>query len=100
GDSMRQIGSLEENNRVLVDEISALQKDLRTERNSKREVDKQMKQLKSSYDALLAEFEEYKAKALQTLQSKEDVIRGLQRRSNEGDEGIADTNDFQVDYEE
>lgn len=99
-ESMAQIGLLEDNNRVLVDEVGSAQRELRSEKNQRKECEKQLKQVKSSFDSLTAEFEEYKSKAVKTLQSKDDLIRSLQRKSNEGDEGIADTNDFQVDFDE
>jgi hypothetical protein len=99
-DSMMQIGVLEENNRVLVDELGSVQRELRSEKSLRKECEKQCKQLRGSFDSLAAEFDEYKCKAVKTLQSKDDLIRNLQRKSNEGDEGIADTNDFQVDYDE
>lgn len=99
-ESMAQIGLLEDNNRVLVDEIASAQRELRSEKNTRKECEKQLKQLKSSYESLTAEFDEYKSKAVKTLQSKDELIRSLQRKSHDGDEGIADTNDFQVDFDE
>lgn len=94
-EAMNQVGILEENNRVLLEEIATTQRDLRAEKTSKKEVDKQMRQLKSSYDSLTREFDEYKTKVVKTLQSKDELIANLTRKSNEGDEGIGDTNDFQ-----
>ena len=94
-EAMNQTAILEENNRVLLDEIASLQRDLRSEKTNRKESEKQLKQLKSGYDSLSREFDEYKTKVVKTLQSKDELIANLTRRSNEGDEGIGDTNDFQ-----
>lgn len=99
-ESLNQMATLENNNRVLLDEMSALQRDLRSEKTKRKEVERQLAQIKTSHEAILSEFEEYKVKANNILQSKENLIKALQRKSNEGDEGIADTNDFQIDFEE
>lgn len=99
-ESLNQMGTLEENNRTLLDELSTLQRDLKSEKSKRKEIERQLSSVKSSHEAIFNEFQEYKVKANNILQSKDNLIRALQRRSNEGDEGIADTNDFQIDFEE
>lgn len=99
-ESLNQMGTLEENNRVLLDEMSTLQRELKSEKSKRKEIERQLSSVKSSHETIFNEFEEYKVKANNILQSKENLIRALQRRSNEGDEGIADTNDSQIDFEE
>lgn len=99
-EAMIQQGRLEDNQKQLVDELSRVQSDLKRERNTRKELEKQVRQAATTYEALETEYQEYKAKAQKTLQSKDDLIKALNRTRNDGDEGIADTSDAQIAFEE
>ncbi|KAI1287714.1 Golgin subfamily A member 5 [Halotydeus destructor] len=99
-ESMMQMGQFEENQRQLIDELTSLQRELKAEKASRKELEKQVRQSKNNYETLETEFSEYKLKAQKTLQTKEDLIRALNRSRNDGDEGIADTSDAQIGFEQ
>jgi chromosome segregation ATPase len=76
--SMMMIGKREENERQLVDELSALQRELTTERKKSEQLQKELSMAQTKSTSIEAEFSEYKTKATKILQSKEELIRTLQ----------------------
>lgn len=94
---MARIQSLEEDQKELINDLSSIKSESKSDKIARKELTRKVNQLESSLSELRIEYDNYKEKATKTLTSKDELIAQLQRGSEMGDEGIADTNDYQLE---